>query len=75
MTIRYVIEFDDRELLPDKLAAEASKLGLSVEQLIKRFIVDGMEELSSEEGPAELGENWEDFLVKNGVWRKGSSGE
>jgi len=49
----------------DEISAEARRCGITVEQLIKRFIVDAMEGDSDAENIP--GETMEDFLVKNGV--------
>jgi hypothetical protein len=38
----YSIEFSDRETIVDKLKVMADDSCISVEQLIKRFICDGM---------------------------------
>lgn len=63
--ICFHIEFDERELILDEIREEASRCGITVEQLIKRFIVDAMEgDCEAESIP---GETMEDFLVKNGA--------
>ena len=41
----YHIEFSDRETIVDKMKVMADERGISVEQLIKRFICDGMGQL------------------------------
>lgn len=66
---RYVITFKSRETLPDRLEAIAADLGITPEQLIKRFIGAGMTELEGDSGPCTLGDSLEDFLIKNKVWR------
>ena len=65
-TVQFVLEFGDRELLVDKLRDRAEELGISVPQFIKRIVID---EISAAEadGESELGENLEDFLVRNGA--------
>lgn len=60
----FTVNFDEREILPDRLAAEAESLGLTVEQLIKRYIVQC---LPIKRGETILGETLDDFFVKNGV--------
>jgi hypothetical protein len=64
--VQFVLEFGDRELLVDKLRDRAEELGISVPQFIKRIVID---EISAAEadGESELGENLEDFLVRNGA--------
>jgi hypothetical protein len=63
ITIRY----SPRAALPEQLESKAKELDITVEQLVKRFICTGMQEFSTDSGPAILGETLEDFLVKNGV--------
>lgn len=65
--IRVCLEFDERELIVDRLKQEAESLGLTVEQLIKRFVVDAF--AGDDDSPSILGENLEDFLEKNEVIR------
>jgi len=65
--IRVCLEFDERELIVDRLKQEAESLGLTVEQLIKRFVVDAL--AGDDDSPSIPGENLEDFLEKNGVIR------
>lgn len=65
--IRVCLEFDERELIVDHLKQEAESLGLTVEQLIKRFVVDAL--AGDDDSPSIPGENLEDFLEKNGVIR------
>ena len=49
----------------EEINEEARRCGITVEQLIKRCIVDAMERDSNAESMS--GETMEDFLVKNGV--------
>lgn len=63
--ICFHIEFDERELIVDEIREEASRCGISVEQFIKRLIVDALEGDSDAESIP--GETMEDFLVKNGA--------
>ena len=65
--IRVCLEFDERELIVDRLKQEAESLGLTVEQLIKRFVVDAL--AGDDDAPSIPGETLEDFLEKNGVIR------
>lgn len=65
--IRFCLEFDERELIVDRLKQKAESLGLTAEQLIKRFVVDAL--AGDDDSPSIPGENLEDFLEKNGVLR------
>lgn len=67
-TVQFVLEFGDRELIVDELRARAEELGISVPQFIKCIVID---ELSASEadGESQLGENLEDFLLRNGALR------
>ena len=62
---RYTIEYGDRELLPDELDRKAADLGLTPEQLIRRFITEGMRTDST--GPEIVATSLDDFFVKTGV--------
>jgi len=55
--------------MPDRLERYASDLGIAPEQLIRRFISEGMSKVEGDSGPAEPGESLKDFLVRNGVRR------
>ena len=68
--ISYNIEFNDRDTVPDTLEALAVKLHLTPELLIKRFIVDGLTSGDTGNKPTVPGTSLEDFLVKNGAWKK-----
>jgi hypothetical protein len=70
--IRVCLEFDERELIVDRLKQEAESLGLTAEQLIKRFVVDAL--AGDDDSPSIPGENLEDFLEKNGVLRPRQAG-
>ena len=61
------IHFNDRETLPESLELRAKELDITVEQLIKRFIAEGMNAIEAAGHPAIPGESLDDFLVKNGV--------
>lgn len=65
MTV-YHIEFSDRETIVDKMKVMADERGISVEQLIKRFICDGMRPAPSNK-PIIPGDTLDDLFVKNGV--------
>ena len=60
------IEFSDRATLVDKMKAMADELYITVEQLIKRFICDGMRD-ENDNTPSIPSHSLDDFLVKNGV--------
>ncbi len=62
----YSIEFSDRETIVDRMKVMADESGISVEQLIKRFICDGMRPAHSNK-PVIPGQTLDDFFVKNGV--------
>lgn len=64
-TISFTINFDERELIVDELIREAGLCSITVEQLIKRCILDAMEK--DDDRKCTLGETLEDFLVKNGA--------
>lgn len=55
--------------MPDRLEELSAKLGITPEQLIRRFIAEGMAGINSNNEPAEPGISLEDFLLKNGVWK------
>jgi hypothetical protein len=63
--ICFNLTFDEREVMVEQLRVEAESLGITVEQLIKRFIADAME--GEDCSPSVPGETLEDFLVKNGA--------
>lgn len=68
MEHKFVISFCDRDALPDLIIKVAEELENTPEQLIKRFIFDGMRHRLGTPGePAIPGETLEDFLVKNGA--------
>ena len=60
------IEFSDRETIVDRMQAMADDLDITVEQLIKRFICDGMHD-ENDNTPSIPSNSLDDFLVKNGV--------
>lgn len=59
------IHFCERDTLPDLMGRKAKGLGITVEQLIKRFICTGMQDYETSAGPAIPGETQDDFFVKN----------
>lgn len=59
------LNFSDRDTLPELMERRAQELGITVEQLIKRFICVGMQSYDEDAGPTTPGETLEDFLVKN----------
>jgi len=71
----FVICFGDRETAPDRIDQIAAGLGITSEQLIKRFIAEGLAAIDSKTGAAVPGENLEDFLVRNEVLRARSDDE
>ncbi|WP_417516518.1 hypothetical protein [Marinobacter sp.] len=63
---KFVIEFNRQERIVDELRKRAAELEITPEQLIKRCIIDSMEDKSAN-APAIPGETLDDFLVNNGV--------
>ena len=63
----FYVRYRDSDTLPDRLEQYASDLGIAPEQLIRRFISEGMSKVEGDSGPAEPGESLKDFLVRNGV--------
>lgn len=61
------LNFSDRDTLPELMERRAQELGITVEQLIKRFICIGMQSYYEDATPTIPGETLEDFLVKNGL--------
>jgi len=61
--------YRDSDTLPDRLEQYASDLGIAPEQLIRRFISEGMAKVEGSTGPAEPGKSLEDFMARNGVRR------
>ncbi len=62
----YSITFSDRETIVDDMQAMADEHDITVEQLIKRFICDGMMH-RHDDAPSIPSDSLDDFLVKNGV--------
>lgn len=63
---RIEIHYSERETMPERLAQKADELGISVEQLARRFISAGMREYRTKDS-AKPGTDLDDFLVQNGV--------
>jgi hypothetical protein len=66
----YQIRFHERDTLPDLMERRASELGITVEQLILRFICTGMQDYETLDGPAVPGDSLDDFFVKNGALKE-----
>ena len=64
---QFVINFRDTDTLPQRLVATAATLNITPEQLIKRFVLDGM--CSSEPAPVASGESLTAFFLKSGLTR------
>ncbi|HOY21659.1 MAG TPA: hypothetical protein PK002_00800 [Cellvibrio sp.] len=62
----YSITFSDRETIVDDMQAMADEHDITVEQLIKRFICDGMRHRHGD-ALSIPSDSLDDFLVKNGV--------
>ena len=62
----FTIYFTERDTMPGLLEQRANELGITVEQLVKRFINEGMR-TTEDTGPVILGESLDDFFVKNGA--------
>jgi len=63
----FYVRYRDTDTMPDRLERYASDLGIAPEQLIRRFISEGMSKIKDDTGPAEPGKSLQDFLVRNGV--------
>lgn len=64
------IRFSGRDTMPELLEQRAGELDITVEQLVKRFINDGMRDYRSTAEPAVQGKSLDDFFVQNGVLKK-----
>lgn len=62
----YQIRYGDREVMPGLLKERAQLQGLSVEQLVRRLVSEGMRDFFPQSRPIE-GHSLEDFLIKNNV--------
>jgi len=65
----FYVRYRDTDSMPDRLERYASDLGIAPEQLIRRFISEGMAKVEGSAGPSEPGKSLADFMVKNGVRR------
>lgn len=64
------IRFNGRDTMPELLEQRAGELDITVEQLVKRFINDGMRDYRTTTEPAAPGNSLDDFFVQNGVLKK-----
>ena len=71
----FVVHFGDRETAPDSIEQIAAGLGVTSEQLVKRFIAEGLAAIDPKAAEAVPGANLEDFLVRNEVLRPRSDDE
>ena len=62
----FTIYFNGCDRMPELLEQRANELGITLEQLVKRFINDGMRSTENT-GPVISGESLDDFFVKNGA--------
>lgn len=63
----YEISYSDRETLPDQLDKLAAELGITSEQLIKRFIDSGMLEYEMPTAVKQPVESLDDNFINAGV--------
>lgn len=61
----FVIEYSDRETLIERLYERAASLNISPEELIKRFVDEGMSD--GDLTPCTTAASLDDFLVANGA--------
>lgn len=66
---RYTVEFDEKYTISDQLEQLAADLKITPEQLIVRFIIDGLSACDPGTEPSIPGTSLDDFLVKNGVMK------
>lgn len=59
----FTIHFNERDTMPELLEQRANELGITVEQLVKRFINYGMRSTENT-GPVIPGESLDDFLLR-----------
>ena len=67
---KYCVTYTQKETMPQRLELRADELGLSVEQLIRRLIADGMGSYGLSEAPNLTGSSLDEYLVKSGVKKK-----
>lgn len=63
--IRFCLEFDYRKVVVGRLHQKAESLGLTLGQLIERFLVEALE--GDDDSPSIPVEAFEDLLVTNGL--------
>ncbi len=61
----FIIEYSDRETITEHLYERATSLNISPEELIKRYIDNGMN--SCDQSPSMPADSLDDFFVKNGT--------
>ncbi len=62
---KFIIEYSDRETIVDNLRKSAAELNITPEELIKRFVDDGM--MPNDNSPSVPAATLDEFLVANGV--------
>lgn len=63
------VTYPDRATLPERLDAEADKLGLTTEELVMRYIAEGQDRAENLPGDVTPAETVEDFLILNGLFK------
>lgn len=66
-TVSYDLIYHWRETMPDRLEHRASKLGITPEQLIRRFVSEGMRGYEQATGPSQPTKTLNDYLVNAGA--------
>lgn len=61
------LNFHPKATMPKRLEDRACELGISAEQLVHRFISDGMRKVIDRATPCELGTSMQDVLERNGA--------
>jgi hypothetical protein len=61
------IRFHKRDTMLQQLEHQAQSLDLTVEQLAKRYICEGLDKTDDDNAPALPGTSLEDFLTNNSV--------
>lgn len=61
----FLISYEPEETITDDLVKKASDLGIAPEELIKRFIDQGIR--STDTSPSKTGNSLKEFLVANGA--------
>lgn len=66
------INYGARETAPTLLKQKAAELGLSPEQLVRRFVARQLSELMGNNNEQEPlpGASWEEYLTRNGVLKE-----